>query len=72
MKFLIKLILVLVIIFVVIPFIAYKYIFSGAPRDLGVKYTEADRAAAYTNNGVEGIAITPASDNPGGIKYEGK
>jgi hypothetical protein len=72
MKFLIKFIVVLLIIFVIVPFVAYKYIFSGFPRDLGIKYTEADRAAAYANNGVESVVITPASDNPGGIKYEGK
>ena len=72
MKFLIKFFIVLVIVFVVIPLVAYKYFFSGSPRDLGVTYTEADRATAYANNGVEGVAITPAADNPGGIKYEGQ
>ena len=72
MKTLIKIVLVLLVIVVVVPIVAYKVIFSGSPRDLGVKYTEVDRISAYTNNGVESIIITPAFDNPSGIKYEGK
>ncbi|MFZ2152447.1 MAG: hypothetical protein WAV41_00115 [Microgenomates group bacterium] len=72
MKTLFKILLVLVILFVVFPFAAYKYFFSSGPRDLGVTFTESDRAAAYAANGVESIAITSSPDNPRGIKYEGQ
>jgi len=72
MKIIKFLFLVLVIVVVIIPVFIYKYFFSGAPRDLGVKFTEADRATAYANNGVASAAITGSQDNPSGIKYEGK
>jgi len=67
MKILIFLVLVLGL-----GFFGFKYLTSGSPRDLGVKYTEANRATAYANNGVESTAITPSQDNPNGIKYEGQ
>lgn len=72
MKFIIKLIVLLVIIVVIIPFVLYKLFLSGSPRDLGVKFTEVDRANAYANNGVTSELITSSPDNPSGIKYEGK
>ncbi|MCX6726461.1 MAG: hypothetical protein NTY75_01445 [Candidatus Shapirobacteria bacterium] len=67
----IKVIIFLVLIFG-LGYFGFRYLTSGSPRDLGIKYTEADRVAAYTNNGVEGIAITPSQDNQSGIKYEGQ
>jgi len=72
MKTLLKIIVVLIILLVSIPFIAYKYFLSSGPRDLGVTFTDSDRQLAYTNNGVESVAITPSADNTKGIKYEGQ
>jgi len=67
MKFIIS------ILFVVgLSYLGLRYFTSGSPRDLGVKYTQADQATAYTNNGVQSVAITPSQDNPDGIKYEGQ
>lgn len=67
----IKVIIFLVLVFG-LGFFAIKYFTSGNPRDLGIKYTEADRATAYANNGIESAAITSDQDNPSGIKYEGQ
>jgi hypothetical protein len=64
--------LIFIIIILSLGYFGFRYLTSGSPRDLGVKYTEADRASAYTNNGVESIAVTPGQENPGGIKYEGQ
>jgi len=64
--------LVFLVLILGLGFFGFKYLTSGSPRDLGVKYTEADRATAYTNNGVESTAITPSQDNSDGIKYEGQ
>jgi hypothetical protein len=72
MKTILKIFIALLLIVVVGSILAYKYVFSGTPRDLGVKYTEADKATAYANNGVESAVITPSQDNPSGIKYEGQ
>ena len=72
MKTIITAVVIALIIVVTIPILAYKFVFSGSPRDLGVKYTEADQATAYANNGVDSVAITPAADNSSGIKYEGQ
>lgn len=69
---LIKILIVLIVIVVVIPLALYKYFLSGSPRDLGVKFTEADRATAYASNGVASEVITGSPDNPSGVKYEGK
>ncbi|MFA5894930.1 MAG: hypothetical protein WC851_04090 [Candidatus Shapirobacteria bacterium] len=70
-----KVILVLVIctfILFLLPFAAYRYIFSSPPRDLGVRYSEEDRLNAYTNNGVLSESITPSAENKSGITYQGK
>ena len=72
MKTFLKIILVLIVLSVSIPFIAYKYFLSSGPRDLGVTFTDQDRQLAYVNNGVESVAITPSADNAGGIIYEGQ
>ena len=64
--------IVCVLFLFLIPVGAYLYIFSSPPRDLGVKYSEADRIAAYTNNGVISESITPSAENKSGITYEGK
>jgi len=72
MKTIITAVVIALIIIVTVPILAYKFVFSGSPRDLGVKFTEADRATAYANNGVDSVAITPSVDNQSGIKYEGQ
>lgn len=65
-------IIVFLVLVLGVGFFGFKYLTSGSPRDLGVKYTEADRATAYANNGVASAAITSSQDNPSGIKYEGQ
>jgi hypothetical protein len=83
MKFLIKLILVLVFIIIIVPALILGYLGfiptissvfgSDKPRDLGVTYTEADRKNAYDKNGVEVVAITPVSSAPkDSLNFEGK
>ena len=81
MKFLSKFILFLIILLVVVPVLVLGYLGfipqissyfgSDKPRDLGVTFTEADRAAAYINNGVESVPITITPDNPRGLSYTG-
>lgn len=72
MKTLIKIVLFLIALAIVVPVLLFQYFFNSGPRDLGVKYTDADRVTAYANNGVESLAITPSQENKTGIKYEGK
>lgn len=72
MKTFIKIIFFLIALSIVVPVLLFQYFFNSGPRDLGVKFTEADRAIAYANNGVESLIITPSADNKTGIKYEGK
>ena len=72
MKTIISAIVVALIIIVAAPLLVYKFVFTGSPRDLGIMFTEVDRATAYANNGVDSIAITPAAGNSSGIKYEGQ
>jgi hypothetical protein len=72
MKTFLKIIFLFIVLIFVVSFFTIKYFFSGSPRDLGVIFTEADRATAYTNNGVESLSISPDPDKPGGISYEGK
>lgn len=70
-----KVIVVLVLctfLLFLLPLAAYLYIFSSPPRDLGVKYTEADRQTAYANNGVASESITSAVENKSGISYQGQ
>lgn len=80
MKIISRLIIVLIVIFLVVPVLILGYLgfipglsqIFGAnkPRDLGIKYTEADRLSAYTKNGVEGLPLI--SSDSAAIKYEGK
>lgn len=72
MKTFFKIVLFLIALLIVVPVLLFQYFFNSGPRDLGVKYTEADRATAYANNGVESLVITPAPNDTKGIKYEGK
>lgn len=72
MKTFIKVVLFLVALIIIVPILIFQYFLNSGPRDLGVKYTDADRNTAYANNGVESVAITPSQDDPTGIKYEGK
>jgi len=72
MKTFIKIVLFIIALLIVVPALLFQYFFNSSPRDLGVKYTDADRALAYTNNGVESLIITPIQNDPRGMKYEGK
>jgi len=72
MKTFIKIVLFLIALSIIVPVLLFQYFFNSGPRDLGVKYTPANRASAYANNGVESVAITPAPNDTKGVKYEGK
>ncbi|MFA5025137.1 MAG: hypothetical protein WC503_01325 [Candidatus Shapirobacteria bacterium] len=74
MKTTIKLFLILVLILVVAPFFLYKYILSGSPKDLGVKYNPEDYTQSHQKMGIEvGSIPNPLSDNSkDSIQFTGK
>ena len=82
MKTFIKFLLVCIVLLVFIPLAAATYfgfvpilspIFGfNNPKDLGVKYTEADRLTAYIGNGVESIKLPSSTTIKDSLRYEGK
>ncbi len=70
MKTIIRIVVALIII-MAIPVLAFVYLTTGKPRDLGIKYTDQDVITATTKNGVPSAAIvvTPGQEP---LRYEGK
>lgn len=72
MKTLLKIIILLLIIIIVGPILIIAYFSSGGPRDLGVKFTEADAQAAYEKNGVQSIALANSAGVKDSLQYQGQ
>jgi hypothetical protein len=82
MKIISRIIIFLIVIFLVVPVLLLGYLGfipglsevfgSNKPRDLGIKYTEADRLNAYTKNAVESLSLPTTASAAASIKYEGK
>lgn len=71
MKTLLKIIIVLVIIFLLIPPAIYLYFKSAKPRDLGIRYTPADYQATHTKFGVEVGTLSSANSVKDSLQYTG-
>lgn len=74
MKKLIKIIFLLALLLIIVPLILFKYFFASAPRDLGVKFSQAELESATKKDGVEAVAITnPTSDSIiDSLRFEGQ
>jgi hypothetical protein len=74
MKFITGFIFAIILIVVAVPFFLYKYFIAGSPRDLGIKYTEADYTATHQKMGIEvgSIQASSSADVKDSIQFTGK
>ncbi len=72
MKNIVKIITVTLVLAVFLSFIVYKYIFSGTPRDLGIRYTENDYSQTHEKFGVAVSKMSSSASVKESLVYTGK
>jgi hypothetical protein len=73
--------IIVVILIILIPVLVLGYLGfvpglsdlmgSNKPRDLGVRYTQADLNSLMAKNGVQDVVLPPTSNPAGSLRYEG-
>jgi len=73
--------LVIVLVILLVPVLVLGYLgfvpglsaIMGAnkPRDLGVKYTQADLQSVMAKNGIQDVVLPPSETPKGSLRYEG-
>jgi hypothetical protein len=72
MKFITGFLLALILVVVAVPLFFYKYFLSGSPRDLGVKYTQADYTQTHEKIGTEVVVATSPVSIKDSLQFSGK
>ncbi len=72
MKFIAGFFFALIVIVLIVPVIIFKFFLMGSPRDLGVKYTQADYTKTHQEIGTEVIPISATTTIKDTLQFSGK
>jgi len=72
MKFITGFIFALIVIVIIVPIFIFKYFFSGAPRDLGVKYTPADYTQTHEKIGTQVSPLASSASVQDSLQFSGQ
>lgn len=72
MKTFVKVIIVVVVLAAIAPIFVYRFVFNGAPRDLGIKYSEKDYLQTHEKFGVAVAKMNSSASVKESLVYSGK
>lgn len=72
MKFIAGFIFAIIVIVIIVPLALFMFITSGGPRDLGVKYTQADYTQTHQKIGTEVVTASTSASVKDSLQFSGK
>lgn len=72
MKFIAGFFFALIVIVLIVPVIIFKFFLMGSPRDLGVKYTQADYTKTHQEIGTEVVPVSATTTIKDSLQFSGK